>query len=131
MTEMIRNEFSPSPVAPALAREALDGWLSAMEGEQNADDIRAAASEIVANAVRHGDLGADDVIILTGTIGDVIRIEVEQPSPVTGAEVQPNTDPAESGIGLRIVDKVAKRWGTDEGPPGIVWFEVDFWPGRG
>ncbi len=131
MTEMIRNEFSPSPVAPALAREALDGWLSAMEGEQNADDIRAAASELVANAVRHGGLGADDVIILTGTIGDVIRIEVEQPSPVTGAEVQPNTDPAESGIGLRIVDKVAKRWGTDEGPPGIVWFEVDFWPGRG
>lgn len=130
MTE-IRREFSPSPVAPALAREALDGWLSAMEGEQNADDIRAAASEIVANAVRHGGLGADDVIILTGTIGDVIRIEVEQPSPVTGAEVQPNTDPAESGIGLRIVDKVAKRWGTDEGPPGIVWFEVDFWPGRG
>ena len=131
MTEMIRNEFSPSPVAPALAREALDGWLSAMEGEQNADDIRAAASELVANAVRHGGLGADDVIILTGTIGDVIRIEVEQPSPVTGAEVQPNTDPAESGIGLRIVDKVAKRWGTKEGPPGIVWFEVDFWPGRG
>jgi anti-sigma regulatory factor (Ser/Thr protein kinase) len=131
VTEMIRNEFSPSPVAPALAREALDGWLSAMEGEQNADDIRAAASELVANAVRHGGLGADDVIILTGTIGDVIRIEVEQPSPVTGAEVQPNTDPAESGIGLRIVDKVAKRWGTDEGPPGIVWFEVDFWPGRG
>jgi anti-sigma regulatory factor (Ser/Thr protein kinase) len=131
VTEMIRNEFSPSPVAPALAREALDGWLSAMEGEQNADDIRAAASELVANAVRHGGLGADDVIILTGTIGDVIRIEVEQPSPVTGAEVQPNTDPAESGIGLRIVDKVAKRWGTDEGPQGIVWFEVDFWPGRG
>jgi len=102
-----------------------------MEGEQPADDIRAAASEIVANAVRHGHLGEDDVIVLSGTVGDVIRIEVEQPSPVIGAEVQRQADPAESGIGLRIVDKVAKRWGTDEGPPGIVWFEVDYWPGRG
>lgn len=130
MTE-IRRELPPSPVAPALAREALDGWLSAMEGEQAADDIRAAASEIVANAVSHGQLGQDDVIVLSGTVGDVIRIEVEQPSPVIGAEVQSQNDPGESGIGLRIVDKIAKRWGTDEGPPGIVWFEVDYWPGRG
>ena len=130
MTE-IRKELPPSDAAPGLARDALDGWLSAMEGEQNADDIRAVASEIVANAVRHGGLGEDDVIILTGTIGDVIRIEVEQPSPVTGAKVQPNIDPAEFGIGLRIVDTVARRWGSDEGPPGVVWFEVDYWPGRG
>lgn len=130
MTE-IRRELPPSPVAPALAREALDGWLSAMEGEQAADDIRAAASEIVANAVRHGRLGDDDVIVLSGIVGNVIRIEVEQPSPVIGAEVQSQGDPGESGIGLRIVDKIAKRWGTDEGPPGRVWFEVDYWPGKG
>lgn len=130
MTE-IRRELPNSIVAPSLAREVLDGWLSAMEGEQNADDIRAAASEIVGNAVRHGHLKDDDVIVLTGTVGDVIRIAVEQPSPVTAAEVQRATDPAEAGIGLRIVDKVAKRWGTEEGPPGIVWFEVDYWPGTG
>lgn len=127
----IRRELPNSIVAPSLAREVLDGWLSAMEGEQNADDIRAAASEIVGNAVRHGHLKDDDVIVLTGTVGDVIRIAVEQPSPVTAAEVQRATDPAEAGIGLRIVDKVAKRWGTEEGPPGIVWFEVDYWPGTG
>ena len=102
-----------------------------MEGEQPADDIRAAASEIVANAVRHGRLGENDLIVLSGSVGDVIRIEVEQPSPVIGAEVQPQGDLAESGIGLRIVDTIAKRWGTDEGPPGKVWFEVDYFPGRG
>jgi anti-sigma regulatory factor (Ser/Thr protein kinase) len=102
-----------------------------MEGEQNADDIRAAASEIVGNAVRHGNLRQDDVIVLTGTVGGVIRIEVEQRSPLSMAEVERETDLAESGIGLRIVDKIARRWGTEEAPPGVVWFEVDYWPGRG
>jgi len=128
---VIRRELPNSIVAPSLARETLDGWLSAMEGEQNADDIRAVASEIVGNAVRHGNLRQDDVIVLTGTVGGVIRIEVEQRSPLSMAEVERETDLAESGIGLRIVDKIARRWGTEEAPPGVVWFEVDYWPGRG
>jgi anti-sigma regulatory factor (Ser/Thr protein kinase) len=123
----IRKELPPSPVATALARQALDGWLSTLVGEQTADDIRVAATELVSNAVRHGRLGPDDKIVLFGTVDSVegiVRIEVEQPS-LASARVKPGTYLAESGLGLRIVDKVSKRWGSDEGPPGVVWFEID------
>jgi anti-sigma regulatory factor (Ser/Thr protein kinase) len=122
----IRREFSPSPVAPALARQALDGWLSAMVGEDTADQVRAVATELVANAVRYGGLGDPDKIVLQGTIDDVhdvVRIEIEQPTPLTGAIVR--RDPKAFGMGLRIVDGIATQWGLDEGPPGVVWFEVD------
>ena len=130
MTE-IRSELPNSIVAPSLARQVLDGWLTDIEGEQNADDIRAAASEIVGNAVLHGNLGEDDVIVLRASVDDTIRIEVQQPSPVAGADVPPGGDASEAGFGFRVVEMVAKRWGIEEGPPGMVWFEVDYRPGRG
>jgi anti-sigma regulatory factor (Ser/Thr protein kinase) len=126
----IRSELPNSIIAPSLARDVLDGWLTDIEGEQNAEDIRAAASEIVGNAVVHGNLGEGDVIVLRASVDDTIRIEVQQPSAVE-ADVPSGGDPSEAGFGFRIVDMVAKRWGIQEGPPGMVWFEVDYRPGRG
>ena len=108
-----------------LAREALDGWLSARVGEETAHAVRLATTELVSNAVRHGGLGPEDLIVLSGTVADVVRIKVEQPSVVREARVQPRAEPADHGMGLRIVDNLAKRWGSDEGPPGVVWFEID------
>lgn len=125
MTE-IRREFPPSRSAPGLAREALDGWLSEMVGEQTANDVRTVATELIGNAVRFGRLEAVDKIVVSGTIDDVqniVRLDVQQPTPLSGAILQPN--PKEFGMGLRIVDGLATRWGIDEGPPGVVWFEVD------
>ncbi len=121
----IHTDLPASAVAPALAREALDGWLSALVGEQTADDVRVMATELVANAVRHGGLAEGDKIVLSGTVEDVVRIEVEQPSPAMEVNVRRGDDLADSGLGLLIVDTVAKRWGAVEGPPGVVWFEVD------
>jgi anti-sigma regulatory factor (Ser/Thr protein kinase) len=121
----IRRELPPTLTAGVLAREALDGWLSAQVGEETARAVRLAATELISNAVRHGGLDPEDRIVLSGTVAEVVRIEIEQPSPVTGARVQPSDDPADHGMGLRIVDNIAKRWGSDEGPPGVVWFEID------
>lgn len=121
----IRRELPPTRAAGVLAREALDGWLSAQVGEQTADAVRLAATELVSNAVRHGGLEPEDRIVLSGTVADVVRIEVEQPSPVTEARVQASGGPAGHGMGLRIVDNITKRWGSNAGPPGVVWFEID------
>jgi anti-sigma regulatory factor (Ser/Thr protein kinase) len=127
MTE-IRREFEPTPVAPALARQALDGWLSDMVGQETADNARAVATELIANAVRHGGLREADQIVLLGAIDSVrdrVRIEIEQPTPLSGAFVDLTDNPHGYGIGLRIVDGMATEWGLVEGPPGVVWFEVD------
>jgi anti-sigma regulatory factor (Ser/Thr protein kinase) len=108
-----------------LAREALDGWLSERVENETAHAIRLATTELVSNAVRHGGLEPEDLIVLSGSVADVVRIEVEQPSAVREARVQLPGDPADHGMGLRIVDNLAKRWGSEEGPPGVVWFEID------
>jgi len=124
----IHEEFPATPAAPALARQLLDGWMSEMVGEDTADDVRAVATEIIGNAVRHGNLAEDDKIVVSGTVDDlrdVVRIEIEQPTPLTGALAQSEPDHEAFGMGLRIVDGLTTQWGLDEGPPGVVWFEVD------
>ena len=127
MTE-IHEELPATPAAPALARQLLDGWMSEMVGEDTADDVRAVATEIIGNAVRHGNLGEDDKILVSGTVDDlrdVVRIEIEQPTPLAGALAHSEPDHEAFGMGLRIVDGLTTQWGLDEGPPGVVWFEVD------
>jgi anti-sigma regulatory factor (Ser/Thr protein kinase) len=124
----IHEELPASPAAPALARQLLDGWMSEMVGEDTADDVRAVATEIIGNAVRHGNLGESDKIVVSGTVDDlrdVVRIEIEQPTPLTGALAHSEPDHEAFGMGLRIVDGLTTQWGLDEGPPGVVWFEVD------
>ena len=54
----IRRELPVSTAAGGLVREALDGWLTDLVGKEAASDARIAATEIVANAVRHGGLRA-------------------------------------------------------------------------
>ena len=58
--------------------------------------------------------------------GDVVRIELEQDSSAAGAHlVLPEDRDADGGgFGLAIVDELASRWGVDESPPGVVWFEM-------
>ncbi|HEX3299657.1 MAG TPA: ATP-binding protein [Actinomycetota bacterium] len=124
----IRKELPADPSAAALAREMLDGWLTADVGERAANDVRLATTELISNALRHGGLGPDDLIVLSGSIddvADVVTIFVEQRTAITRATVQPMRPATESGMGLRIVESVANRWGVHQGPPGVVWFEVD------
>jgi len=124
----IRREFAASPVAPALARQALDGWLSDMVGEETADDVRTVTTELIGNAVRYAGLDEDDKIVLLGAIDelhDIVRIEIEQPTPLSEALVEAAGRRDGYGLGLRIVDAVVTEWGLDAGPPGVVWFEVD------
>jgi len=99
-----------------------------MVGSRTADDVRTVATELIGNAVRHGRLEEDDRILVSGMIDeihDVVRIEVEQPTPITVAMTDRLTSAEESGMGLRIVDGIATQWGLVEGPPGVAWFEVD------
>lgn len=124
----IRHDLPVSAAAGRMAREALDGWLSALVGEETAANARIAASELVANAVRHGGLQDTDTIKLSGVATEqIVRIELEQASSAADARVVPlgERDPGEGGFGLRIVDELSSRWGVRGGPPGAVWFEVD------
>src|SRR4029079_196700 len=84
---------APIPVgveASGLARDQVDGWLSASLGEEIAERARLATSEIVTNAVRHGALDRDEALRLSVDVDPTaVRVTVEQSSEAAGAALVP------------------------------------------
>ena len=80
-------------------------------------------SEIVANAVLHG--AGEVVVDLTLDAGG---ITVSVSDEGDGMPVTRTTGPeVPGGQGVRLVDRLASRWGVDPVPSGgkVVWFRVD------
>ena len=87
-----------------------------------AADLLLCVSEVVTNAVRHA--GPPHSLRLSQA-GDTLRVEVadaEQQAPILNQQ-----DPlATSGRGLRILDQLATRWGSEPTEDGkAVWFEFE------
>jgi anti-sigma regulatory factor (Ser/Thr protein kinase) len=81
------------------------------------------ASEIVTNAVLHGEGDIELDIVVTD---DELRVAVSDESdevPFVDTNVPPHTG---SGRGLTIVNAIATDWGTDvnHGPGKQVWFRL-------
>ena len=103
----------------------LDGWLGDAVGDQAADTMGLATSELVGNAVRHGELSQNDEIHLSLDLGEnVARVDVEQPTSAGDARVLERDPDRAGGFGLMIVQAFSNHWGVTEGTPGHVWFEV-------
>jgi anti-sigma regulatory factor (Ser/Thr protein kinase) len=113
--------------AAGMARTALDRRIAqALDGRR--DDSRLAITELVANAIHHGQRQTDqDVLrLIIDVEDDRIRVEIEQPAAASGVRVvEPRMDDPDriGGFGLRLVEELADDWGHEPGPPGIVWFE--------
>lgn len=109
----------PDPTAPRRARRALqDARLP--EDLQHTVDLL--STELIANAVRHAELAPDQQITLAARfVSDFIRVEVHDPGP----GFDPDRARDGKGFGLRMVDKLASRWGVDRESGTRVWFEVD------
>ena len=91
------------------------------------DDLRLLVTELVSNCVRHAGLAGSDLIRLRVIVrAGVLRVEVRDPG--VGFEprlAEPQPDQI-GGWGLRIVDRVADRWGSrPEGGGTAVWLEKD------
>ena len=100
-------ELPPVPESARRARRAL------MTGGLDPDldhTVSLLATELVTNSIRHA-----------GVPGD-IRIEVIDGGPGFDPEIRHDVN----GFGLRLVDKLASRWGVEREPDCTrVWFEVD------
>lgn len=118
--------FAPIPDAVSAARRALrDQGL----GEDLDHTVSLLTSEVVGNAVRHsGGFDAGDRIIFHARLAeDHVRVEVADQGPCFDPEVRHETE----GFGLRLLDKLASRWGVEPTARGcLVWFEVDRRSGR-
>ena len=116
--------LEPRPESARLARRAL---ITSGLHEDVEHTVTLLASEIVGNAVRHADLRDDQRIVFFARLGeDFAHVEVAD----QGAGFDPEAVQSE-GFGLRLLGKLATRWGVDCTDRGCkVWFEVDRRSGR-
>ena len=112
--------------APAAVREALRERGSHLPDPVR-DDLLLLLTEVVTNAVRHsGAKSGDPIEIALDENADHVRVEVTDPG--TGFERPQRLVPdltRTGGLGLVLVDRLARSWGTQRTPKGaLVWFEL-------
>jgi anti-sigma regulatory factor (Ser/Thr protein kinase) len=110
--------LEPRPESARLARRALHAHGLHEDIEHT---VTLLATEIVGNAVRHASLRPDQRIVFFARLHeDFARVEVADP----GMGFDPASVQSE-GYGLKLLSRLAGRWGVDCSKGCRVWFEVD------
>ena len=100
---------------------AIQQYLTGDVTQDELSDVRLIMSELVTNAVVHGE-GA---ITLRLTVeGELIRGEVVDGGAGFEREIRERGTDEIGGRGLLLVASLAQRWGVHEGS-SHVWFELD------
>ena len=127
-TEMLQLELPCTRAAASTVREAMArmealGWVLG--------DAMLVATELVNNAVTHSGCEDEHVVqIAIHREGDGIVISVRDPG-WSGRAAAALSDTVEvgGGLGLMIVDALARRWGADRDDGYHVWAELATEPG--
>lgn len=110
------------PQAVGAARRALREWERHFEPDMFYD-LSLCVSELVTNAVQHGELAGGEIELVVRRGEKLARAEVRTPLPAVA--VTPSPVATRSGWGMFIVDRVADRWGVDRIEGTAVWCEID------
>lgn len=99
----------------------MNAWFAASLADDEFDTAKLLVSELVTNALLHGE----GTITLRAHLDDdrlLVEVMDEGPGferPVRDADFEMN-----GGLGLGLVDSESSRWGVDEGVTHV-WFELD------
>src|SRR5690348_1289966 len=119
----IAVELPAKPRSVTAARHIALELLAAWEAPHNAEDVALLITELVTNVVDH--VGGDSALILELSLTeDRLHVGV-----VDGSSVRPVARELDQdnprGRGVRIVQAIADRWGSDDHHGGKrVWFEL-------
>lgn len=106
------------PHGPGQARAAVAGWAREVGAERMCDDLTLIVSELVTNAVRHGE---PPVRVTVSADDRTVTVTVVDGSPSGPVPRSAGTE-AESGRGLLLIDLLAAEHGVKPEPPGkAVW----------
>ncbi|WP_285750465.1 ATP-binding protein [Lentzea sp. NBRC 105346] len=112
----IQGEFSVARDAGGvgLAREFAHMFLTRSGYTGSREDVILVASELVANALQHGD-------VVLRIAGDASRVRIE----VTGAGERRH-----GGWGMKLIAALSTVWGVDDRDTGkVLWSELRAMPG--
>ena len=123
--------FAPSSVGVARRRLVSD-LIAADVYDSAICDVALVISELLSNALRYAAPLPGSTIRIAWRIGaDSVQVSVSDGGGQTVPELGEPTEGATGGRGLRIVEKLSRRWGASSGDEGTtVWAEVPVRPLR-
>ena len=113
-------DLPAEPAAATRARAAMLALTSVL-APPLLDDLRLLITELVTNSVRHGP-GGTIRVTLNVTDEDSVFAEVADNGREGAVRIRDSADDG-GGLGLRILDRMAARWGVYEGSTNV-WFEL-------
>jgi two-component sensor histidine kinase len=107
--------------APREARHRVRGMHDVI-GADRLEDAVLLVSELVTNAVKYGP-EHERIELIVSAEGERTRFTVHDLGAGPLPEMR-EPDDSPGGHGLRLVDALAERWGTERGSTRV-WFELD------
>ena len=115
--------FPGDATAPAEVRQLVQTQLEACGCGAAVPEVQLLASEVVTNAVIHTDCEECEVVIEVDE--RCIRVSVRDCDVHSLPRMLPPDPGRYGGLGLHIVNDVARCWGCDvDGHRKTVWFEL-------
>jgi anti-sigma regulatory factor (Ser/Thr protein kinase) len=120
--ELLRLSVRCDAFAPGVVRQAMSelsgvGWVLG--------DAMLVGTELVTNAVRHSMCTEDESLTVRVTRDGRVRIHVLDPGASGRSAEIPDRPFGPGGLGLKVVEALAQRWGTERGEGGYaVWAEL-------
>jgi len=114
-------ELATALDAPRRAREAIRAQIGSRLSVARRSALLTIVSELVTNSVKHGPGGPIHVNLKVSENGAVLgRVE---DGGLGRVAVREGVNPAEGGVGLKLVDAFTDRWGVEKGTTNV-WFEL-------
>ena len=117
----VRTTLPAAVTTPAAARAVARDVVERGRGAVRVEDVALVVSELVTNAVLHGD---GDITLDVAVAPHTVHVEVGDGGPEEPAALNPPAD-AEAGRGLQLVSRIATRWGVRTAAHGkVVWADL-------
>jgi anti-sigma regulatory factor (Ser/Thr protein kinase) len=122
-TEILRLRLRCDSSAPRLARKAVER-LEAISPVR--EEALLVTSELASNAVIHsGSTAGDEIELRAELLGDCVRIEVRDAGRSQNRPaLREMNGSGPGGYGLRILDALGRRWGSDRQRGQRVWVDL-------
>ena len=114
-------KIDPEPRGPAQARRIIAEELASRLPDSVLDDIKLMVSELVTNGIVHGSTAAEVPLMLDVCVNRDVRCRVLDQG--RGFADRARNEGPDGGWGLRVVERLADRWGMECSPDRTeVWF---------